>query len=58
MILHWYSDKEKTICVLNLQKSNFGGKFYINIGIFIKPDIKIEAQFARERLKKRYEYMK
>ena len=32
----WYLDCDDTITVLNLQKSSYGPKYYINIGIWLK----------------------
>ena len=34
--LNWYLDGEDTIGVLNLQKSNYGEKYYINLALWIK----------------------
>jgi hypothetical protein len=55
---HWYLDKSDIIWIVNLQKSDFGGKFYINVGLFIKPDITTVDEFAASRLKERDEDLK
>jgi hypothetical protein len=34
----WYLERQLLINLVNLQKSPFGGQFYINLGIFIKCD--------------------
>ncbi len=33
---NWVKESEETIMVLNLQKSNFSNKYYLNIRVFIK----------------------
>lgn len=33
---NWVKESEETILVLNLQKSNFSNKYYLNIRVFIK----------------------
>lgn len=33
---NWFKESDETIVVLNLQKSNFSDKYYLNIRIFIK----------------------
>jgi hypothetical protein len=42
---HWFLDREDLISVVNLQKSDYGGEFYINIGVFIRPDAKALDKF-------------
>lgn len=32
----WYLDSPETVLVLDLQKSNFGDQYYVNLGIFAK----------------------
>ena len=32
----WYSDRPETVLVVNLQKSQYGYSFYINLGIWLK----------------------
>ena len=32
----WHKDQEVTIAVINLQKSQWGEQFYINLGIYVK----------------------
>jgi hypothetical protein len=32
----WYSDRPETVLVTNLQKSQYGYSFYINLGIWLK----------------------
>lgn len=32
----WYRDQEESILVVNLQKSNFGEQYYINLGVLLK----------------------
>jgi hypothetical protein len=52
---HWYLDKEQVICVINLQKAKYGGKFYINIAVFLKSCIAVSDDFASDRLQEMYE---
>lgn len=33
--LNWYKRTDDTICVVNLQKSSYGGQYYINLGVFV-----------------------
>ncbi|WP_437923837.1 DUF4304 domain-containing protein [Sorangium sp. So ce291] len=32
----WYRDTEETVLVVDVQHSNFGQQYYINLGIFVK----------------------
>jgi hypothetical protein len=32
----WYREQEESILVVNLQKSNFGEQYYINLGVMLK----------------------
>lgn len=32
---HWYYDSDDCICVVNLQKDDFGGRYYINLGVLV-----------------------
>jgi hypothetical protein len=32
----WYREREESILVVNLQKSNFGEQYYINLGVLLK----------------------
>jgi hypothetical protein len=32
----WYLEQEESILVVNLQKSNFGEQYYINLGVMLK----------------------
>jgi hypothetical protein len=32
----WYLNSDESVCLFNLQKSNFGDQYYLNIGILIK----------------------
>ena len=34
--LHWYRSNDDTIQIVNLQKSDWGGQYYINLGIFFR----------------------
>lgn len=38
----WYLQKSDFICVLNLQKSAWGNKYYINLGVYIKDDSSLD----------------
>ncbi len=33
----WWRDAGETVQVLNLQKSSFGERLYVNLGVYIKP---------------------
>lgn len=33
---NWYREMNETILVINLQKSNYGDQYYINLGILVK----------------------
>ncbi len=36
---NWYYDSDDAICMVNLQKSDFGGSYYINLGaLFVEID--------------------
>ena len=32
----WYREQEESVLVVNLQKSNFGEQYYINLGVLLK----------------------
>lgn len=32
----WYSDRPETVLVANLQKSQYGSSYYINLGVWLK----------------------
>jgi hypothetical protein len=32
----WYRDLEETVLVVDLQKSNFGQQYYVNLGVMVK----------------------
>ena len=32
----WYRGLEETVLVVNVQKSNFGEQYYLNLGVFVK----------------------
>jgi hypothetical protein len=32
----WYMDGADSICVINLQKSDWGGQYYVNLGVSLK----------------------
>lgn len=55
---HWYLENDELIGVINLQKSDFGGQFYINLGAFIRPLIHSKRGFPYESLRERQEYIK
>ena len=38
----WYFNEAETILVANLQKSNFGKQYYVNLAVYVK-------QFGEER---------
>jgi len=33
----WYLPRDETILVLNLQKSNYATRYYLNVGIWLRP---------------------
>lgn len=33
---NWFCHKDETVLLVNLQKSNYGGQFYLNCGVLIK----------------------
>jgi hypothetical protein len=32
----WYREFEETVLVIELQKSNYGDEYYVNLGVFVK----------------------
>ena len=43
----WYFNEAETILVANLQKSNFGKQYYVNLAVYVK-------QFGEERFPKEH----
>ncbi|WP_434041169.1 MULTISPECIES: DUF4304 domain-containing protein [Sorangium] len=42
---NWYHDTEETVLVVDVQRSNFGQQYYINLGIFVKVSSQGLARF-------------
>lgn len=32
----WYKLNDDTVCVVNLQKSQWGGRYYVNLGVYLR----------------------
>ncbi len=46
----WYSEKEDVIQIVNVQKSNYGRKYYINIALWLKARGRLPAGKTQEYL--------
>lgn len=33
----WYLPRDETVLVLNLQKSNYAARYYLNVGVWLRP---------------------
>lgn len=42
----WRHDADECVCLLNLQKSQWGAQFYINLGVFVR---RLEPQVANPK---------